>query len=110
MKSFAFAGCFCLMITIAQAQCGQKIEMLSIDKEGKVEIKITANNSFKGTILLDDMSKKTPVKTFSGQGVKSFIFKLPRKDATYYVDVDFANEEKFLCKRKTKILDLSSSK
>jgi|GEM_PF-5465909 len=110
MKSFAFAGFFCLMFLTAYAQCGQKIEILSADKEGKVEIKITANDSFNGAILLDEQSKKTSVTTFSGQGVQSFSFNLPDKKAIYYIDVKFANEDKFLCKRKAKILDLTAAK
>jgi len=94
----------------AWAQCGQKIEILSADSEGNVEIKITANSSFKGTILLDETSEKKAVTTFDGRGAQSFSFKLPDKNGVYNIDVSFANEEKFLCKRKMKILDLTTDK
>ena len=91
------------------AQCNQRIEVSKIvtdEQEGRIdfELKVEADQIYKGQVVKIEGIDQVVIKSFSGSGHASFAFKALaiNEDSFYRVIIEYEGEERFLCKRRVK--------
>jgi hypothetical protein len=91
------------------AQCNDKIKITEVvaDQEkatGQFDVTVVAEGSFKGQLISIEGTNEVIAESFWGTGAKSFTFaELNLSKINFYrVVIEFADEQKFLCKRRVK--------
>ena len=100
-----------------QAQCSQKVEVSNVvtddrKTQASFDVKVIANEVYNGQILKIDGTRQSVFKSFSGSGERSFSFEdlAPGNDMFYRVVIEYAREEKFLCKRRVTDIAITDTK
>lgn len=91
------------------AQCTQQIEVSGVAFDearahATVELRIIADEAYKGQILRIEGTSQTLTRSFSGSGKQSFSFSdLDINNEIFYrVVIEYEGEKNFLCKRRVK--------
>ena len=107
----AFATLFAVLQFEADllAQCSQRIEIsnITVDQKqssAKFDLKVIAQTTYHGQLYRIDETNEVLIQSFSGSGERLFSFDNLQfgKDGFYRVVIEYAGEDKFLCKRRVK--------
>lgn len=107
----AFAAVFAVLQIECDllAQCSQRIEISNIvrdDNQSKAnfDVKVIAQTTYSGQLFRIDGTNEVLIRTFSGSGERLFSFQDLKmtEDGFYRLVIEYAGEDKFLCKRRVK--------
>jgi hypothetical protein len=78
----------------------QKVASSTLTNGGSIKINVNSDKPFTVTLLELRGIEESTVKTEPRNSTSEVLFTNLNADAYYKIVVDFANEEKFLCKQK----------